>query len=337
MPDVIWFRGDGGPTVGLGHLARLAALAEEAATRGAHCRFVVNDDDDAQAFLQNRGWPDVFTAPTSLKDEINFLLGRVPPAPLVIDLRGKDPAFYRALRDAGVRTCALDDMGEDIAADILVNGSLPAAWRNYPRDHAARKLLLGPLFIPLRRGFSTEPPPPQDVGRTHLLITFGGVDADDFTAAALTALGDLPPLPVDVVLGPAYPHGERTTVLCARSRYAVTVHAPARDMLTLYDRARVALAAGGITLYELAARGVPAVTVPHIAREEAECEAFAAAGAVLTFPKSELRPGGEVPRALTALWQDGETRARMAAAGRAIVDGAGARRVMDAVMDLVRG
>ena len=56
----------------------------------------------------------------------------------------------------------------------------------------------------------------------------------------------------------------------------------ARQVRIAHDR--LALAAGGVTQYELLSGGVPTVSVPHVAREEAECAAFGEAGAVVTFP-----------------------------------------------------
>jgi len=106
---VIWFRADGGAAIGLGHVARALALAEEAASRGLAPRFALNDDDAARAFVRQRGFADVVMAPPTLDEEVRFLAEAVGGGPLVTDLRGKDPAFYRRLREAGVWTCAVDE------------------------------------------------------------------------------------------------------------------------------------------------------------------------------------------------------------------------------------
>jgi spore coat polysaccharide biosynthesis predicted glycosyltransferase SpsG len=167
-----------------------------------------------------------------------------------------------------------------------------------------------------------------------LLITFGGSDEADFTRRALEALAAAEPLDVDLALGPAYPYVDAAREMAARSPHRVSVYAPARDMLPLYRRARVALAAGGITQFELLSSGVPTISVPHVAREEAECAAFAAAGAVLTFPAEELRPGGAVVSELAALWRDEGRLSKLAEAGRTLIDGRGARRIMDVIEEL---
>ena len=334
MLKTIWFRVDGGPTIGLGHVGRVMALAAEAARRGFRCRFALNGDATARAFAASRGCRDVATVPPSLEEEVAFLTDAVGGAPLVTDLRGKDPAFYRALREAGVPVCAVDDMGEAIVAPLVVNAGVAEPPPRYEELWPPQRFLLGPAYVPLPPAYADEPPAADDPGRTRLLITFGGSDADDYAGLALAALAELEPLDVDLVLGPAYPYVVRAREAAAQSRHRVDVHAPARDMLPLYRRARVALAAGGITQYELLSQRVPTVAVPHVPREEAESDAFARRGAVVTFGAAELRPGGAVLREVGRLWGDEGRRRAMAEAGRAIVDGRGAARVLDAVEEM---
>jgi spore coat polysaccharide biosynthesis predicted glycosyltransferase SpsG len=330
----LWFRVDGGAAIGLGHVARALALAEEAAGRGLHPRFVLNDDGAARAFLRQRGFADVATAPPDLDEEVRFLADGVGDGRLVTDLRGKDPAFYRRLREAGVLTCAVDDMGEPITAHVVVNGGAAPGLAGYEELWPPQRFLVGTAYIPLPPAFAAEPPAPDDPVRNRLLVTFGGSDADDFTRPALAALARLEPLDVDLALGPAYPYVDEAGALAAESPHRIAVHAPAADMLPLYRRARVALAAGGITQYELLSCGVPTVSVPHVAREEAECAAFAEAGAVATFPPAELEAGGSAVEEVRRLWGDSGRRRAMAAAGRRLIDGRGAARVIDAIVEL---
>ncbi len=332
--ETVWFRVDGGPSIGLGHVGRVLALAEEAAGRGLRCRFALNDDAAARAFVARRSFADVAAVPPSLEEEVSFLATAAAGGPLITDLRGKDPAFYRGLREAGVMVCAFDDMGEAIVTQLVVNCGAAEPPARYDELWPPQRFLLGTRYVPLPPAYAAEPPPAGDPGRTRLLITFGGSDVDDYAARALEALDELEPLEVDLVLGPAYPFVETTRGLAAQSRHRVDVHAPARGMLPLYGRARLALAAGGITQYELLGRGVPTVAVPHVAREKVESDAFAARGAVVTFPVEELRPGGAVVGELGRLWRDEGRRRTLAEAGRALVDGRGAARVLDAVTEM---
>jgi spore coat polysaccharide biosynthesis predicted glycosyltransferase SpsG len=314
----------------LGHVGRVTALAAEAARRGFRCRFALNDDETARAFVASRGFGDVATVPASLEEEVAFLTEAVVGAPLVTDLRGKDPAFYRGLRESGLWVCAVDDMGEAVVAQLVVNGGAAEPPPQYEELWPPQRFLLGPRYVPLPPAYADDPPAADDPGRTRLLITFGGSDVDDYTQA----LAELESVGVDLVLGPAYPCVDGTRELAAESRHRVDVHAPARDMLPLYRRARVALAAGGITQYELLSQRVTTVAVPHVAREKVESDAFAKRGAVVTFGAAELGPGGAVIREVRRLWEDEDRRRAMAEEGRALVDGLGAARVLDAIEEM---
>ncbi|UCH78503.1 MAG: hypothetical protein JSU81_00725 [Candidatus Coatesbacteria bacterium] len=333
--DTIWFRVEGGATIGLGHVGRILALAQEARRGGLACRFALGGDAAARAFVASRGFDDVDAVPETMEEEVRFLVAAVGEAPLLTDLRGKDPAFYRRLREAGVRVCALDDMGEPLVAEIVVNGDIAPSFAQYEELWPPQRFLLGTKYIPLPPGYEEEPPAADDAARDRLLITFGGSDTADFTRRALEALAAVDPLPVDLVLGPAYPFGAEARAAAAESPHAIDLHAPASDMLPLYRRARLALAAGGITQFELLSQGVPTISVPHVAREEAESEAFAQAGAAVTYPERELRTGGAVVAAVRELWEEEERRRALAAAGRSLIDGRGAARILEAVAELV--
>jgi spore coat polysaccharide biosynthesis predicted glycosyltransferase SpsG len=327
--DTIYFRGDGGAETGLGHLARLVALAEAARDRGARTVFLVNDEPAARAFVAGRGFADARLVPAEDDAELALLLATAGAGPLVTDLRGKPPAFYERLRGAGVLVCAIDDMGEPLVAQLVVNGDAAPAYANYAELWPPQRFLLGTAYVPLPPAFAAEPPPAGDAARTRLLLTFGGADADDFSRRALAALAPSPPREIDLCLGPAYRRVADARRESRKSRHRVTVHAPARDMLALYRRARLALCAGGITQYELLSQCVPVISLPHVERERAECRAFAAAGAALTFEADELKVGGAAVGAADALWDDGRRREAMAAAGRRLVDGRGASRILD--------
>jgi UDP-2,4-diacetamido-2,4,6-trideoxy-beta-L-altropyranose hydrolase len=98
--------------------------------------------------------------------------------------------------------------------------------------------------------------------------------------------------------------------------------------------ADLALAGAGVTATELCAFGVPAVLLVLADNQEPVAEALAAAGAAVTA--SPLDPTS-MALALSALAGDADRRRAMAAAGRALVDGRGALRVVARLRaDLVR-
>ena len=103
-------------------------------------------------------------------------------------------------------------------------------------------------------------------------------------------------------------------------------------------QADLAISGGGQTLYELAALGLPAVAVCVASTQEANLAALAAAPTLVAL----RRPGagetdwGALRDAVHRLAADVDGRARMSAAGRALVDGCGASRAADGILALGR-
>jgi spore coat polysaccharide biosynthesis predicted glycosyltransferase SpsG len=106
--------------------------------------------------------------------------------------------------------------------------------------------------------------------------------------------------------------------------------------------ATVAILAGGVTLYEACAIGVPAIavalsrhqhlTVRGIARAGAAIEAGGAYGRYVVAGFS--RPAAKIARLTERLLDDAAARRRIRAAGRRLVDGNGAFRVADRIRRL---
>jgi spore coat polysaccharide biosynthesis predicted glycosyltransferase SpsG len=100
--------------------------------------------------------------------------------------------------------------------------------------------------------------------------------------------------------------------------------------------ATVAIVAGGVTLYEAAALGTPAIALPIVAAQRPAVRAFAAAGAALdatgaTRPQAIVRATARA-QALLASPSQASLLGRRA---RKLVDGHGAARVARRLLELV--
>jgi hypothetical protein len=100
--------------------------------------------------------------------------------------------------------------------------------------------------------------------------------------------------------------------------------------------ATVAVVAGGVTLYEACALGVPAIAVALTPAQHKTVRAFAARGAVIDG--GLMGPAGHTAEIVAAevarLLGSAPSRCRLAAAGLRLVDGRGAFRVGDALRQL---
>lgn len=308
----IALRADGGPKVGLGHLGRCAALAQAFRARGARPVFVEVDGSCA-AWVKGRGFP----------------LGRLSDGPwdmLVADSYRFTPRDWRAMRGAARALVAIEDRSRrPAAADAVLNG-LACARPSRPDD---RRRVTGPRFMLLRREYWT--PAPRRRTRpvvTDFLVTLGGgTDRGHLRAAADLAAKSFPLATVHVVVPPL---GRAPRSLPPRAR----VHRAPKSLRPLLLRADAGLCAGGQTLCEFAAAGTPAVALELGPDQRANIRAFAAAGAAL--PAGRPVSGWEraARRVLAALTP--AKREAMSAAGPRLVDGRGALRAAEALLETVR-
>jgi spore coat polysaccharide biosynthesis predicted glycosyltransferase SpsG len=101
----------------------------------------------------------------------------------------------------------------------------------------------------------------------------------------------------------------------------------------------VAVVAGGVTLYEACALGVPAVALAVVPAQRAAIRAFARRGAVLDARSSSpSRNVADIAAAqVVRLVEEPERRLALARRARTLVDGKGAVRVAGRIRSLLEG
>jgi len=159
-------------------------------------------------------------------------------------------------------------------------------------------------------------------GETQLIVTMGGSDPKDFTRLALRALmGVTTPLQARFVIGPNFVDPGALAKEIEAAGFEV-LH-DAADLAAEFARADLALISFGVTAYEMAALGVPALYLALSKDHARSASAFCQAGMgdiVAPDPNS-------IASALGKLILDGERRQAMSKIGRSLIDGKGAERI----------
>lgn len=249
----VLLRASSGPRIGLGHVMRSRAVAEEVRDLGGEALLVV-DDRESAARLRAEGF-EVATA--------------------------AERPEWTQLRAAGAWVDGFVDWSEDLRAlarrgtpAYLVENRTPAReWAPfvvYPalhhepdawdRAHAAR-VLAGAEWIPLSRAVrAARTGVERDV---DLLVTFGGSDPLRSTERVLAALPDGLRLAVSVG-----PHMEERRAAIARAAEGECVLESGEALAPWMARSRAAITALGTTLYELAYLGTPALILANYPADE---------------------------------------------------------------------
>lgn len=124
---------------------------------------------------------------------------------------------------------------------------------------------------------------------------------------------------------------ERIRALGGTGRASIEIHDKSGDMAALMAAADIAVISAGVTLWEAAFMGLPAIAVVVADNQQHAAAAFADAGCGRSYDARAGLPLGDITDRVAALIGDAGTRASWSARGRALIDGRGRGRVHDAV------
>lgn len=316
---VVALRADGGATVGLGHVRRCLALATAIAPWG-DCHLLLRGDRDATGgsvvpvLAVGPAWDDTVTSAVGLG-----------ASALVADSYAVTAADFRTAQDVMATVVAIDDSARfPVPADIVVNAALgPRA----PSTADGTIYLLGPRFALLAPDFTDAPRRRAPAEVCRVLVALGGAARADLIAMVVRAVRRaLPAAAMDVVVGPVG-DGLDAVRAAVEGIDRVTLRPAPRTLRPLMDAVDLAITAGGVTLLELAAVGVPAVGISLAPNQDGNLGGLAEAGAVaLAGRAGDADLGDRVTVAARDL-ADQARRVAMVERARALVDGGGAGRV----------
>ena len=250
---------------------------------------------------------------------------------LVVDGYHFEASYLRRVAGAGSRVLQIDDLGfaGGCEATLILNQNLTASPLLYPGVTEPEQLLLGGRHALLRREFRAPRPERSfDGPARRVLVSFGGSDPCDFTRRAIEALLQCPELQARVVVGAANPRLEVLRALAAPAAGRLEVLSAVSEMVPQMDWADLALGAGGSSVLELAARGLPALIVAIADNQTAISTALHERGLMRSLGWHEKVDAATLAGALREIAADASARARFSAAALELADGRGALRVV---------
>jgi spore coat polysaccharide biosynthesis predicted glycosyltransferase SpsG len=320
---------------------RCLALAEEVRRRGIELVFVCDAHTVpwAAAQIAARGIP-VERAVWTPEEHLE-LFDRLAIDAVVFDSYDLDAPVYPAVRAAGLPTLAIVDGDfRGAEADVLVDQNLAAELDHpeLPRDSVR---LAGLRYVMIRDEILAfrppEPPAPRRVAVPKVFAFFGGTDAfgaGPYVVQGLAATG----VPFEAtVVAPVAELAARIAAVELRSQQHVEVIGPTDRLAAAVRGADLTISASGTSTWELlclgATAGLVCVVDNQVMGYERAIGTGTAAGVGLL---SDLKqdPSSAAP-VLERLLTDTAERARLAAAGWALVDGQGRSRVADALLELI--
>lgn len=336
----VLFRTDADQAMGMGHVMRCRAVAEAVLERGGRALFVSHQPPAGLAETLSAAGVEMHrlaARPGSADDLRETLAVAAAQGATALVADGYHfTSDYLAGLDAALPLAVLDDMAmlDPLPGAVVVNASPGADRLPYGRIAPAARKLLGAAYAlirtDIRRWIGREAVPPS--ARRRVVVTFGGSDPLALTAPVARRLRAALPddVGLDVVIGPATRDAAALAAELAPERAGDTVQVAPPSLAPLFAAAGLVVTAGGGTVGELVALGVPAVVAVVVDNQEG-------AAATCPYPCIDARQPGAVDVLLEQvlrLWNDPPGRDAQAAGLRGLVDGQGALRVADVLLTL---
>jgi len=322
-------RCDGGGKFGYGHVKRMVALARCLRDRqGIGAVFALNGSEDAAGPIRQAGFQAVMLAADA---KFESVIEANKPDILLLDGRsGPSRAELAKLKRGAALTAVIDDAHERrLAADYAYYPPVPGAVAlDWTGSHTLPRLGWEWAILGLNSNNLPQSRDAVRAPRPTVLVAMGGSDPHGLTLRMAKALAVLDcAFRIRFVIGTGMKDAQKVArgLVLLKKNYE-TVEG-ASDLSIEYASADLALCAFGVTAYELAASGVPALYVALNQDHLASASAFADAGMGLSLGMAGKISDADVARNVQWLLNRPNVRRDMRTVALSLIDGQGAARV----------
>ncbi len=324
---------EGGRNIGFGHVTRCISIWQGFEEAGIQPLLIVNGDETVRELLKNNECK-IF----------NWLNDRQALFDIV---RGADVVFidsylapYDLYENVSKTTETAvyfdDDIRLEYPKGFLLNGAIWAEKMPYPKRKDIT-YLLGTKYAPLRREFWDVPAKPISENIETIMVTFGGADVHNLTPKVLKLLTNAyPQLSKKVIIGSGFANIAEVEKL-KDSKTELIYYPGAAEMKETMLESDIAITAGGQTLYELAAVGVPIIAVAVADNQLDGIRGWEEVGFIEYAGWWENERLTEIMRQKVESLKSKNVREHKHGVSRKFVDGAGSSRVAkELLFDLYR-
>ncbi|MBO6241609.1 MAG: UDP-2,4-diacetamido-2,4,6-trideoxy-beta-L-altropyranose hydrolase [Butyrivibrio sp.] len=355
----IWIKTNANESIAIGHMRRCMTIAKELADLGASVKFILSDNESERVlkdmsekdgvFYTSKVLNTTYSEPLGDLNVLDEMFANEKPDFYLMDSYYLEREYFDGINGLinkhrlSTKTGYIDDLYKfDYPVDFILNYDLEIPENFY----SAKKQLLGVKYAPLRSQFAKC----DYETREHAKVAFlssGGTDpyhvigkilqeiySEESPCRKVLAFNDFRCL---VIVGALFEEDyKRELREFAKVNPSVTLFEGVSDMADIMKQADLAISAGGTTLYELCAVGVPTVVYSMADNQMEFVKAFDKAGAVRYAgdARDNHRLAQKIVTWGTAAVDSKGFRKRMSESARSLIDGKGALRIAKAIMEL---
>jgi spore coat polysaccharide biosynthesis protein SpsF len=260
----------------------------------------------------------------------------VKPQVIILDIRdGLSRSVLQAWRRSGIVVVTIDDPSERrLDTDMAFYPPIPQVgkmdWAGF-----TGKLYAGWEWVILRPEFALAPVAGPRSNKPQVLITMGGSDPAGLTLKVLEVIDDIEgQFDTNVVIGSGFVWTLELEAFLKRALKEYKVLRNVSNMAEVMANSDLAIASFGVTAYELAAMGVPALYLCLTDDHAESATAFVQAGLAISFGTyTAVDFTGSFKQKLETIILDQKTLNEMANKGSRLVDGLGVKRIAKIIFD----
>lgn len=273
---IVALRVDGGKDIGMGHIMRTMALANDLKKEEEVIKifYITKNDQSAVRKLKENNF-EVITIEKDLSydeeiEEVKEIINKEEVNKLITDSYEIDQNYLIEMRKVVDKLVTIHDYAPfAFPSHLVINGNAYAEDLDYESYYEDTEFRLGMDYSLLREEFRNLPEIEVRNKVQNILVTVGGYDLRNLTPKIIKALNsinfdgiddkymDKENLHIDVVIGPSFDNLDQIVAEVKKSNSDISLNFNVKKMSKLMIKSDIAISSGGSTLYELAVTKTP--------------------------------------------------------------------------------
>lgn len=339
MMKKLFIRADGNDKIGLGHIMRSMTIADEFRTHGFDCIFLSSQPINREIFDRYNFQFIELPYPYNHKsvDEAIEIVG-------ILDFYNADYILidsyfisneYLSIIKNQFKVICINSTNDWLNTDYLINENIACDINYYKQLYlkSGTKLILGSTYSPIRREFVGAKYIVNPIVK-NLLVTTGGGDQHNFMTSFLRMIKRetfFYNINITFVSGLCNPYlNELLRDAFGFKNVSIVSNAP--NMAELMKNSDIAISAGGTTVLELSAIGVPTLGIA-VAKDQEAGLLFMGNAGIIKYIGKITNPNlmDNVVSCIYSMLENYEERKKLSDISRKIIDGLGAERIYNQI------